>query len=374
MYFDNAATSWPKPWEVIGKVNDALLKAGNPGRGTHEAARWSADIIYRTRERLSELFGLKNPLCIGFSENATGALNFAINQIRGPVITTAMEHNSVLRPCFAKGNVITVPADEKGNLDMDYFISIINSEKCPVIMTHASNVTGNLYDIGEVGRCCRKNNVLFIVDAAQTAGVVPIDMNDMNIDILCFTGHKGLLGPQGTGGIAVREGLELIPFKMGGTGTRSREFTHPKDMPDVAEAGTLNTHGIAGLLAGVEFVKSYGVDKIYRHEKYLAELFEDGIKNIKGIKIYGDLSKDHVGIVSFNIEDVDSSETGAFLAERDVAVRSGFHCAPLAHKAIGTENTGAVRFSFGIMNSAEEVYSAIKIIKEMMVSAEMCTK
>lgn len=363
MYFDNAATSWPKPWEVIGKVNDALLKAGNPGRGSHEAALWSSNIIYRAREQIAELFGIDNPLSIGFAENATGALNFAISQIKGSIVTTAMEHNSVLRPCFAHKNVTMVPADSGGNLDMEYFIKCITPETGAVVMTHASNVTGTLYDIQSIGEVCRKQNVLFIVDAAQTAGVVPINLKEMHIDMLCFTGHKGLLGPQGTGGIAVREGLDLKAFKVGGTGTNTYDMKHPGEMPDVVEAGTLNTHGIAGLLAGVDFVKKYGVNNIYKHEKRLSQLFRREIQDIASIKIYGDFSGDYVGIVTINMEGLDSSELCSMLADNDISVRGGSHCAPYAHKTIGTEGTGAVRFSFGVMNAEEEVIKAGKVLQ-----------
>ena len=363
MYFDNAATSWPKPWEVIGKVNDALLKAGNPGRGSHEAALWSANIIYKARQQLAELFGLSDPLLIGFAENATGALNFAVNQIEGSLITTEMDHNSVLRPCFSHGNVTLVPADKNGNLDMDFFMDAIKEDTGAVVMTHASNVTGNIYDIKAVGEKCRDKGVTFIVDAAQTAGVVPIDLNEMNIDMLCFTGHKGLLGPQGTGGIAVREGLALKAFKKGGTGSNSFDIKHPGNMPDVAEAGTLNTHGIAGLIAGVNFVREYGVNNIYKYEKALSSLFLKNIKDMEGIKIYGDFTGDHVGIVSLNLGDMDSSELCSVLAQNDISVRGGIHCAPYAHKALGTLKTGAVRFSFGVMNTEEEVIKAAKILQ-----------
>jgi len=374
MYFDNAATSWPKPWEVIGKVNDALLKAGNPGRGAHEAALWSANIMYRARGKLAELFGIENPLNIGFSENATGALNFAVNQISGPIIVTAMDHNSVLRPCFSKGNVTMVPADFRGNLNMDFFMEAITSEVGAVVMTHASNVTGNIYDIKSVGEKCRENGVLFIVDAAQTAGVVPIDFEKMCIDILCFTGHKGLFGPQGTGGIAVREGLSLLALKKGGTGSSSYDIAHPNSMPDVIEAGTQNTHGIAGLLAGVSFVCEYGVENIYRHEKHLSQLFRKQIKDVENIKVYGDFIGDYVGIVSLNIVDIDSSELCSMLSEFDIYVRGGSHCAPFAHRAIGTEDTGLVRFSFGAMNAEEEAIQAGKVVRQIGESVKLNEK
>lgn len=370
MYFDHAATSWPKPWEVVGKVNDALLKAGNPGRGSHEAALWSADIVFQTREAVADLFGVKNPLQIGFTENATGALNFAIAQIEGPVITTAMEHNSVLRPCYAKGKdmLTIIPADNKGDLDLDFFVQQIRKHRPKgVVMTHASNVTGTIYDVARIGAECRKQNILFIVDASQTAGVVPIHMEQLQADMICFTGHKGLLGPQGTGGIAVREGLKvpLKPYKKGGSGSNSFAKEHPNDMPDAVEAGTLNTHGIAGLLAGVRYVKRYGVERIFQHEEMLADLFRQRIADIPGIELYGNPKRPHVGIVSLNMPGMDSSECSQLLADRQIFVRGGSHCAPLAHAALGTVETGAVRFSFGVMNDKKEVEQAAIFLHKM---------
>lgn len=370
MYFDNAATSWPKPWPVVRKVNDALLKAGNPGRGSHEAALWSADVIYQAREAVADLFCISNPLQIGFTENATGALNFAIAQIEGPVITTAMEHNSVLRPCYAKGmkNLTIIPADSKGDLDLNFFIQQIRRLRPKgVVMTHASNVTGTVYDVARIGAECRKQNILFIVDASQTAGVVPVNMEYLQADMLCFTGHKGLMGPQGTGGIAVREGLKLLlkPLKMGGSGSDSFAKKHPDTMPDAVEAGTMNTHGIAGLLAGVHYVKQCGVDRIWRHEEELADLFRQRIRDIPGIQIYGNPQKPHVGIVSINLPDMDSSECSQVLAKARFFVRGGSHCAPLAHKALGTEKSGAVRFSFGVMNTREEVEQVAGFLHRM---------
>jgi len=251
---------------------------------------------------------------------------------------------------------------------MEYFLECITPEVSAVVMTHASNVTGTIYDVRLVGEKCREMGVLFIVDAAQTAGVLPINIEEMNIDMLCFTGHKGLLGPQGTGGVAVRDGLSLSAFRKGGTGSASVSSMHPTDMPDVSEAGTLNTHGIAGLIAGVNFVREYGVSNIYKHEKFLCSLFRSKIKDIDGIKIYGDFRSPHVGIVTINYKDMDACEFSALLAEKEISVRSGIHCAPLAHKALGTLSTGAVRFSFGVMNSEDEVLQAGNILKNVLMS------
>ena len=371
MYFDNAATSWPKPQEVINNVNQALQKAGNPGRGAHKAALWSAEVIFQAREEVAELFGIKNPLQIGFTENATSALNFAIAQLDGVIITTVMEHNSVLRPLFAKEEQpAIIPADKNGDLDLDLFVWQIKKRKPKgVVMTHASNVTGTVYDVEKIGAACKNQNVLFIVDASQTAGVVPICLDKIQADMLCFTGHKGLLGPQGTGGIAVRDGLDRIlkPFKKGGSGSNSFLKAHPNAMPDAVEAGTLNTHGIAGLLAGVRYVKKYGIERIFQKEKELASLFRKRVSHIPGIQLYGNPNSPHVGIVSLNLPNIDSAECSQRLGESGIAVRGGSHCAPGAHQALGTVDTGAVRFSFGVMNTKKEVEQAAAILHNMVL-------
>ena len=371
MYFDNAATSWPKPQTVMRNVNQALQKAGNPGRGSHQAALWSADIIFQAREEIADLFGMKNPLQIGFTKNATEALNFAIAQIDGPIITTAMEHNSVLRPLFARDEQpIIISADKNGDLDLGFFLWQIEKKKpSAVIMTHASNVTGTLYNVAKIGKACRRQNVTFIVDASQTAGAVPIDFNEICADMLCFTGHKGLLGPQGTGGIVVREELAtmLRPCLKGGSGSDSFSQMHPSMMPDVVEAGTGNTHGIAGLLAGIRFVKAYGVERIFQKERELADLFRARIEKIPDIQLYGNFNEPHVGIVSFNLPNMDSAECCAKLSRQHVAVRGGSHCAPLAHDALGTRETGAVRFSFGVMNTKKEVEQATGILYNISI-------
>lgn len=371
MYFDNAATSWPKPQAVIESVHKALQKAGNPGRGAHEAALWSADLIFQTREEVAELFGVSNPLQIGFTENATGALNFAITQLEGTVMTTAMEHNSVLRPLFARTEQpVIIPADKNGDLDLDFFTWQIRRKKPKgVVMTHASNVTGTLYDVAKIGTACKKQKALFIVDISQTAGVVPIHLEELQADMLCFTGHKGLLGPQGSGGIVVREGLDfpLLPLKKGGSGSDSFSKEHPNTMPDAVEAGTLNTHGIAGLLAGVRYVKKYGVERIFQKEQDLAKHFRKRVSTIPGIQIYGNPKSSHVGIVSLNLPNMDSAECSQKLGKYGIAVRGGSHCAPLAHGALETTKTGVVRFSFGVMNTKKEVEQAAAILHNMVL-------
>lgn len=363
IYFDNAATSWPKPPTMIEAINEACEKAGNPGRGAHEAAIWSAHKMMEVRGKLAELFGIENPLRIAFMQNATMALNTALKMCNGEILTTSMEHNSVLRPCHARGWYSVVDAQSNGNISPDTIINAITPLTGAVVMCHASNLTGTVYDIATVGAECRKRGILFVVDAAQTAGVVPIDVGKMCIDILCFTGHKGLFGPQGTGGIYVAPDVKVKMLMYGGTGNQSYDLRQPVDMPESLEAGTQNTHGIAGLGAGLDYVKSIGSAKIWEYEKLLAQHFTSGLKEIEGVTIYGDENAPKVGIVSVNFYGIDSSEICNALNKQGICVRAGAHCAPLAHKTIGTEHQGAVRFSFGINNTIDEIDTVIGILK-----------
>lgn len=360
LYFDHAATSFPKPQCVIDACTEALKHAGNPGRGAHEAALWSSRCLYRTRESLARLFHC-DPMGTAFMQNATMALNTAIHQVDGEIVTTAMEHNSVLRPCEHRGNYRVVKAPG-GRLDPEAVIEAIGPETSAVIMTHASNLTGEIYDIAAVGRHCQKNGILFIVDAAQTTGVVPIDMEAMNIDMLVFSGHKGTLGPTGTGALILGSRYlkqnKIRPLLCGGTGSQSHRLTQPQNMPDLLESGTQNIHGIAGLCAGIDHVLEIGVKKIMAHEQQLASQFIDGIKAIPGMTIYRPDSR-RVGTVAFNINGIEASEICDALASHDICVRGGLHCAPLAHQSVGSGNLGAVRFSFGYTNTPAEVATAI---------------
>lgn len=367
IYFDNAATSWPKPKIVIDKTKEAMEKAGNPGRGSHQSAMWSAKEIFHARKNIAELFNVPDPLHIAFTSNATEALNFAINLIDGNIITTSMEHNSVLRPCYSKTGVDIVYADSNGFLNVDDILNRINKKTKAVVMTHVSNVTGAVYDISAIGKACREKNIVFIVDGAQSAGVVPVDVVGMNIDIFCFTGHKGLFGPQGTGGIYISPRLREIlkPLKRGGTGTNSFSLDHPCEMPEVAEAGTLNTHGIAALGAGAGYVKNIGISRIWAYERYLANVFSNELMSIKNAKVYGDFSKTHSGIVSFTMEGKDNSYICYELNKKNICARCGAHCAPLAHETLNTSEQGTVRFSFGYHNTLEEVHFALEVLSEI---------
>ena len=360
LYFDNAATSFPKPPCVKAACMEAFDNVGNPGRGAHTMAMWSARTVYMARESAGRLLNA-DPLRIVFALNDTMAMNEAISQVDGEILTTAMEHNSVLRTCHKRGNYRVVPAPY-GELKAEDIISSITEQTKAVVMSHASNLTGEIYDIGKVGKVCSDKGILFIVDAAQTAGVVPIDVKEMHIDLLTFSGHKGTLGPMGTGVLFVDEKVKPRVFMAGGTGSRSHELVHPDTMPDVLEAGTVNVHGLAGLAAGIDYVLNYGVERILEHEQALTEMFIKGIESIPGIHIYRKNCK-RVGTISLNVDGIDPSDLCGWLSEEDVCVRGGAHCAPLAHDSIGTHGTGAVRFSFGIFNTEDEIRKGIGILK-----------
>lgn len=374
IYLDNAATTMHKPQEVIDAVVTAMSSMGNAGRGVNDASLSASRIIYDTREKLCHLFHGTNARQIAFTNNSTESLNIAIKGILNPgdhVITTMLEHNSVLRPLYemeVRGVKLTiVKSNEQGTLNIQDIEDAITEETKLIICTNGSNLTGNYIDLKPIGEMAHKHGVLFAVDASQTAGVFPIDVQDMQIDILCFTGHKGLLGPQGTGGIYVREGLSVRPLKSGGSGVQTYSKIHPAEMPTALEAGTLNSHGIAGLHAALEYLEKTGIDSIRNREQDLMWRFYEGVKDIPNVKIYGDFStKNRCAVVTLNIGDYDSSEVSdALLTEYNISTRSGGHCAPLMHEALGTVEQGAVRFSFSHYNTEEEVDTAIKAIREL---------
>ena len=375
IYLDNAATTMHKPQAVIDAVVNAMNSIGNAGRGANTASLGAARLIYETRERLAGMFGAESPKQIVFTSNSTESLNIAIKGLIDPgdhVITTVLEHNSVLRPLYElqeKGVEITfLESDEKGCVRYGDFEKAVKDNTKAIICTNGSNLTGNLVDIQKVGEIAEKYGLLFIVDASQTAGVFPIDVKSMHIDVLCFTGHKGLLGPQGTGGMYVREGLSVRPLKSGGSGVQTYSRKHPKEMPTALEAGTLNGHGIAGLHAALGYIEETGMDHIREKEQFLMRMFYEGVKDIPGVKIYGDFSSyNRCPIVTLNIRDYDSSEVSdELLMTYDISTRPGGHCAPLMHRALGTTGQGAVRFSFSHYNTEEEVETAVQAIKELV--------
>ena len=374
IYFDNAATTMKKPDCVIDAMVDAMKSFGNSGRGAHEASLDASRMIYETRERISDLVGLGAPEQVAFTCNSTESLNTVIQGLFSEgdhVITTVLEHNSVLRPLYLmekRGVSLTIlPCDEKGVLCYDRLEESIRPDTRAVVCTHASNLTGNRIDLERVGDICRSHGLSFVVDASQTAGVLPIDMKRMHIDVLCFTGHKGLLGPQGTGGICVREGLWIRPLKAGGSGVHTYLKEHPRDMPTALEAGTLNGHGIAGLHAALGFIHDTGIEAIHKREAALMRRFYEGVTRIPGVKVYGDFSTDdRAAIVSLNIGDYDSSEVSDELAlTYGISTRPGAHCAPLMHQSFGTVEQGMVRFSFSCFNTEDEVDEGIRAVREL---------
>ena len=379
IYFDNAATTQRKPDCVIRAVTEALYSLGNPGRGTHDGAMSASRIVFEARKELSELFGAESPDRIAFTANSTEALNIAIKGILHPgdhVITTALEHNSVLRPLYEmeeRGVELTIlPADSKGRLCYEQLEPAIRENTKAVVVTHGSNLTGNLVDIGFIGKIAEKNGLFFVVDASQTAGVFPIDVLKMHIDILCFTGHKGLLAPQGTGGLYVREGVSVRPLLSGGSGVQTYLKKHPPQMPTALEAGTLNGHGIAGLLAAVKYIRETGMDAIREKEQALMWEFYEQVREIPGITIYGDFSvKDRCPIAALNIRDYDSGQVSDVLSgQYGIATRPGAHCAPLMHQALGTVEQGAVRFSFSHYNTEHEIKTAVSALQELAKEEE----
>ena len=375
IYLDNAATTQKKPDQVLEAMVAALQSMGNSSRGTHGGALKSARSVFSARENISRLFNGPGPERVVFAANATEALNIALGGLfrKGDhVITTALEHNSVLRPLYRleEEGIIQlsiVPADKRGCVDYDDFSRLIQPNTRAIVCTQASNLTGNALDLMKIGSIAHEKGLLFVVDSSQGAGVLPLDMEAMHISVLCFTGHKGLMGPQGTGGLCVAEGVEIRPLKVGGSGVQSYSRTHPEEMPTRLEAGTLNGHGIAGLGAGVEWLLETGIDKIHAREVALAKRFYDGVKDIPGVKIYGDFSNwNRTAVVTLNLGDYDSGEVSdALWEDYEIATRPGAHCAPLMHMALGTVEQGAVRFSFSWFNTEEEVDTAINAMKEL---------
>ena len=374
IYLDNAATTMKKPDCVVQAVTKALCSVGNPGRGVHEGAIDAARISFRTRAALAALFHAEDPASIAFTANATESLNIAIKGTLNPgdhVITTALEHNSVLRPLYEledQGLELTMlPADRLGRLPYEQLEAAVRPNTRAIICTHGSNLTGNLVDLAAIGAVAKAHGLLWIVDASQTAGVFPIDVQALGIDILCFTGHKGLLGPQGTGGLYVRPGVTVRPLLSGGSGVQTYSRTHPAQMPTALEAGTLNVHGLAGLLAAVTWLQETGLDTIRIAEQTLMWAFYEQVVQIPGITVYGDFStKNRCPIVSLNIRDYDSAEVSDALSiHYGISTRPGAHCAPRMHEALGTVEQGAVRFSFSHFNTMEELNIAVSALRDL---------
>ena len=374
IYLDHAATTLQKPPVVGQAMLAALQTAGNPGRGAHEPTLHAARIVYDTRTALAELFHAEDPACIAFAANATQALNTAIGGLLSPgdhVITTVCEHNSVLRPLYRlreQGVQLSfVGVDDRAVLRYEQFEPLVRPNTRAIVVTGASNVTGHATDLPFVAQVAKKHGLLLIVDAAQTAGSLPIDVQALGIDVLCFTGHKGLMGPQGTGGLYVRPGVQIAPLVVGGSGVHSYDEQHPAQMPTALEAGTLNVHGLAGLCAGVQWLLTQGVETLAAREAALARCFYEEVCGMPGVTVYGDIETAlRAPIVSLNIGDEDSARVADILWEDyGICVRAGAHCAPLMHKALGTVEQGVVRFSFSHSNTMEEALHAAQAVREL---------
>ena len=374
IYFDNAATTMHKPPEVAEAVAAALTSFGGVGRGVHGASLSAGMAVYNARDAVAKLLGASSATQVSFTCNVTESLNIALRGLLGPgdhAITTAASHNSVLRPLYAlrkEGMELSIaPVGPDGSLDYEAVEALFQHNTRVLAVTHASNLTGDLYDISRLAAMAHAHGALVVVDAAQTAGVVSLDACAQQLDVLCFTGHKALYGPQGTGGLVVAEGVGIRPLKVGGSGTHSYDEEHPSFMPERLEAGTLNGHGIAGLAAGVEFIQRTGVDAIRAHEDTLTRRFQNGIAGIPGMRVLGGGTElGRTGIVALNLGNVDSGQVAdALNVDFGIATRAGAHCAPLMHKALGTEHQGAVRFSFGWFNTEAEVDQAVCALKEI---------
>lgn len=377
IYLDNAATTYPKPKTVYQNVMKAMIEYGaNPGRGSHAMAIEGARVIYETRELLAQLVNLDDPMKVIFTFNATDGLNQGIKGVLNfgdHVITTTMEHNSVLRPIkelekYGVENTI-IQCSPDGMVNVEDIKAAIKGNTKMVVTTHVSNLTGTIMPVEEIGQLCKEKEILYLVDASQSAGVLDIDMKKFNIDMLAAPGHKGLLGPQGTGVLLINCDAELKQLKEGGTGSESSNMLQPNFYPDKLESGTHNLPGIAGLNAGIKYILSNGTKSIYSHEKKLLDIFIKEMKKNDKIEIYGpeDINF-RCGVVPINIKGIDSSEVAFRLdTEYNIAVRPGLHCAPLAHKTIGTEKIGAVRFGVGPFNNTTDIMTAVKALNEISI-------
>lgn len=382
IYLDNAATTMRKPQEVIDAVVTAMGTLGNAGRGASSSAMGAARTVHECREHVARLLGCPRADHVAFAPNSTAALNCAINGLVGEgdrVVTTVLEHNSILRPlnrlAAERGvHVEHVGCDEFGRLDMEELERLVVSGTRAVIVTGASNVTGNAVDVARVSRIAHAAGAVCIVDASQSAGIIPIDMAGQGLDVVCFTGHKALMGPQGTGGLAVAEGIDVRPWNVGGTGVHSFDPMQPEDWPTRLEAGTLNGHGLAGLAAGLVFLDANGgVEVMGEHEVAIARRLYEGVRQIDGVTVYGDwetFSSDEsplrAGVLSLNVGDISSADVSDMLMQGwGIATRPGAHCAPLMHEALGTREQGVVRFSTSWFTTQEEIDTAIEAVQEI---------
>lgn len=372
IYLDNGATTFPKPKVVTDKIMECSLGyAGNPGRSGHKLAMKMDLEIYETREKICKLINGTEVLNVIFTFNATDSLNLAIKGVLEEgdhVITTSMEHNSVLRPLNklrkdGKIELSIVYADDKGYIDPQKIFEALTPNTKMIVTTQMSNVFGTIVDIKAIGDFCKENNILYLVDASQSIGVLDIDVQEMNIDLLAFPGHKALFGPMGTGALYIKEGIIVKPLKEGGTGSYSHSIDQPELYPDSLESGTPNGVGIIALGKGIDFINEVGLENIRNHEISLKNHFIELLKDNEDVILYGTLDDRQGAVVSLNVKDMDSSEISYILSDEfDIYTRPGFHCAPLAHKTMGTEELGAIRFSFGYYNTLEEIDKTVEAL------------
>jgi cysteine desulfurase family protein len=358
IYLDNAATSYPKPKEVNEEIIRCMESyAANPGRSSHYMAVKAMSKIMDTRQQISEFFSIQNPFNIIFTSNATEALNIGIK--------------GVLRP----GDHVITTVDMYGKINFEDLKKEIKGNTRLIIVNHASNVLGTVQDIRVIGELAKAYGIAFMVDASQSAGVIPIDVVQDNIDLLAFPGHKGLLGPQGTGGLYIAEGIALESYNQGGTGSESFSMSQPQFLPDRFESGTLNTPGLAGLCEGIKFIRKTIIDKIRKHEQELAQYLVKELSKLFYIKIYGGTDyKNRCGVISINLDNTDSSEVGELLNKKDIAVRTGYHCAPLIHGIIGTNHIGTVRISLGYFNTFQDIEKLVKALKDIYEKRPLSTR
>ncbi|MDF2921105.1 MAG: Selenocysteine lyase [Paenibacillaceae bacterium] len=378
-YLDNAATSWPKPAQVAEAMATCVREyAANPGRGGHQLAVQASRTLFQTRVQLAKLFNIRNANDIVYTSNTTEGLNLAIKGFFKPgmhMISTGIEHNSVRRPleylARRQGAQISyLKTEQRGYIDLKQLEQEIRANTGLVVVNHSSNLLGNIQPMAEVGQICAQKGIRLLVDAAQSAGVIPVDVEAMGIHMLAFPGHKGLMGPQGTGGLYIHPDIDLEPLLHGGTGSQSEAVDQPNVRPDRYEAGTLNTPGIAGLGEGVRFVLQTGVEIIHAKEYMLCQELMEGLLGIDGVQVLGpDLGENRTGIVSFRLANADASEV-AFILDQSfqIAVRAGYHCTPLAHESAGTLETGAVRSSVGWFTTKEDIAALIEAVKEIRKS------
>ncbi|MGF1582166.1 MAG: aminotransferase class V-fold PLP-dependent enzyme [Gemmataceae bacterium] len=378
IYLDNAATSWPKPSTVSEAMKQFLeTSAGNPGRSGHRLSLAAGRVLYDLREALAEFFGLEDPLRLVFTSGVTESVNIVLHGMLKPgdhVVTSSIEHNSIMRPLRSleeKGIRLTVvPCGADGSLDPHDIESSLCSETRLVVLTHASNVCGTILPVAEVGAITRRNGILLLVDAAQTAGMLPVDMTSMNIDLLAFSGHKGLLGPTGTGGLAIGERVDVSEIRsqrQGGTGSRSEDESQPEFLPDKFESGTPNSVGLAGLMASLEYLQHSENGYLRQHDKRLTSQMLEGLRTIKGLRLFGPGDPEQqIGVVSFTLDGFHVSDVAAQLdEEHEILCRPGLHCSPAAHRTLGTSPAGTVRLSPGPFTTSRDIDKTLNALANL---------